>query len=266
MAQGKFYLKEDILTYSKMLNIGSTEYTFKVGADSTVTGNNVIDLTAYEENDSATLDKMLVEAAAQISNISNDKFIVSTTNVATGNKVQIDLTEKEGKVDYSTDWNLAGDATKTTPNADWSGVVTYSAIDTANSTKGLQLQIGDTADSYNQLTVSINDIHTNSLGIDDVDISTQDGATAAIDKIKAAINSVSSTRGDLGAVQNRLEHTANNLSVMTENIQDAESTIRDTDIAEEMMAYTKNNILVQSAQAMLAQANTVPQGVLQLLQ
>jgi flagellin len=126
--------------------------------------------------------------------------------------------------------------------------------------------IGDTAKSYNQLSVSIDDIHTSNLGIDDVDISTQEGATSAIDKIKAAINQVSSTRGDLGAVQNRLEHTANNLSVMTENIQDAESTIRDTDIAEEMMSYTKNSILVQSAQAMLAQANTVPQGVLQLLQ
>ncbi|MBQ3077324.1 MAG: flagellin, partial [Clostridia bacterium] len=84
--------------------------------------------------------------------------------------------------------------------------------------------------------------------------------------IKAAINSVSMTRGTLGATQNRLEHTANNLSVMEENITDAESTIRDTDVADEMMAYTKNNILIQSAQAMLAQANAVPQGVLQLLQ
>ena len=81
-----------------------------------------------------------------------------------------------------------------------------------------------------------------------------------------AINMISKLRAKLGAVQNRLEHTANNLSVMEENIQDAESTIRDTDVAEEMMAYTKNNILVQSAQAMLAQANAVPQGVLQLLQ
>ena len=87
-----------------------------------------------------------------------------------------------------------------------------------------------------------------------------------IDKIKTAINTVSSVRGDLGATQNRLDHTINNLSVMTENIQDAESTIRDTDVADEMMAYTKNNILIQSAQAMLAQANQVPQGVLQLLQ
>ena len=77
---------------------------------------------------------------------------------------------------------------------------------------------------------------------------------------------VSDVRGTLGATQNRLDHTINNLSVMEENIQDAESTIRDTDVAEEMMEYTKNNILIQSAQAMLAQANAVPQGVLQLLQ
>jgi flagellin len=140
------------------------------------------------------------------------------------------------------------------------------AFTTTGEGGGLQLQIGDTAKSYNQMKVGIGDMHTKNLGIDDIDISGQEGASTAIDKIKAAINSVSSTRGDLGAVQNRLEHTQNNLSVMTENIQDAESTIRDTDVAEEMMAYTKNNILVQSAQAMLAQANSVPQGVLQLLQ
>ena len=107
---------------------------------------------------------------------------------------------------------------------------------------------------------------SDALGIGGVDISSQTGASGAIKSIKDAINTVSSTRGDLGAIQNRLEHTQNNLSVMTENIQDAESTIRDTDVADEMMAYTKNNILVQSAQAMLAQANQVPQGVLQLLQ
>lgn len=130
----------------------------------------------------------------------------------------------------------------------------------------LTLQIGDTSDKFNQLDVAIKDMHVAALGIDDVDISTQDGAAAAVDVIKNAINSVSDMRGTLGATQNRLDHTINNLSVMTENIQDAESTIRDTDVAEEMMAYTKNNILVQSAQAMLAQANQVPQGVLQLLQ
>ena len=130
----------------------------------------------------------------------------------------------------------------------------------------LTLQIGDTSDSFNQLSVKIQDMHAASLGIDAINISTQEGAQAAVDVIKNAINIVSDVRGTLGATQNRLDHTINNLSVMTENIQDAESTIRDTDVADEMMAYTKNNILVQSAQAMLAQANQVPQGVLQLLQ
>lgn len=131
---------------------------------------------------------------------------------------------------------------------------------------GLKLQIGDTSEKFNQMTVSVADTHVAALGIGDIDISTQDGAAAAMDKIKNAINTVSDTRGGLGALQNRLEHTINNLSVMQENIQDAESTIRDTDVAEEMMKYTKNNILNQSAQAMLAQANQLPQGVLQLLQ
>ena len=130
---------------------------------------------------------------------------------------------------------------------------------------GLKLQLGDTSDEYNQLKVSINDMHTSALGIDGLDISTQEGAAAAIDVVKNAINYVSDVRGGLGAIQNRLEHTSNNLSVMAENIQDAESSIRDTDVAEEMMSYVKNNILVQSAQAMLAQANQLPQGVLQLL-
>ena len=105
-----------------------------------------------------------------------------------------------------------------------------------------------------------------SIGITDVDISTLEDAQTAIDKIRTAINTVSSTRGDLGAIQNRLEHTINNLSVTTENMTAAESRIRDTDMAKEMMSYTKNNILVQAAQAMLAQANQLPQGVLQLLQ
>ncbi len=131
---------------------------------------------------------------------------------------------------------------------------------------GLKLQIGDTNADYEQLEVKIGKMSSTALGIGALDISTQDGAANAIQKIKDAINTVSSTRGDLGAIQNRLEHTQNNLSVMTENIQDAEATIRDTDVADEMMAYTKNNILIQSAQAMLAQANQVPQGVLQLLQ
>ena len=134
------------------------------------------------------------------------------------------------------------------------------------SNGGLVLQIGDTSADFNQLRVSVKDMHAKAMGIDGIDVSTQTGASSAIDKIKSAITYVSSTRGDLGAIQNRLEHTINNLSVTTENMTAAESRIRDVDMAEEMMAYTKNNILVQASQAMLAQANQIPQGVLQLLQ
>ena len=154
--------------------------------------------------------------------------------------------------------NLAADDAATTSNQ-----LTFTDGDGKG---GLTLQIGDTGDTYNQLDVTIKDCHASAIGIGDLDISTQEGAKNALKTIEDAINYVSDVRGTLGATQNRLDHTINNLSVMQENIQDAESTIRDTDVAEEMMDYTKNNILIQSAQAMLAQANQVPQGVLQLLQ
>lgn len=132
--------------------------------------------------------------------------------------------------------------------------------------RGLDLQIGDTAETYNQINVSVDSMSSSSLGVSSVDISSQKGAQDAVEKIKTAINTVSGTRGKLGAIQNRLEHTINNLSVATENITEAESRIRDVDMAKEMTEYTQNNILSQASQAMLAQANQLPQGVLQLLQ
>ena len=150
--------------------------------------------------------------------------------------------------------------------ATWTSVANVTTTLSANKGESLVLQIGDTSDRFNQLRVGIKDCHVDALGLTDMKIGDQDSAAKALDKIKSAINYVSDVRGTLGATQNRLDHTINNLSVMQENIQDAESTIRDTDVADEMMAYTKNNILIQSAQAMLAQANQVPQGVLQLLQ
>ena len=134
---------------------------------------------------------------------------------------------------------------------------------------GLRLQVGDTDDDFQKVRVAVGNMSTKGLDLDglkSVGILDQSTAGMSIDKIKTAINTVSSTRGDLGAIQNRLEHTINNLGVTTENMTAAESRIRDTDMAQEMMSYTKNNILVQAAQAMLAQANQVPQGVLQLLQ
>ena len=256
------------------LKIGDTTYTFAVGSGSKFkNGANVIDLTDTTEKNqdlAAIAANRLTQAAKN-----NRQFIVGSTN-----KGIISLTEKEGAIDYAKN-NLAGGDGKGTkgtdaPNNgqstsdkfdstldDWKGLVSYGTASAAKG--GLTLQIGDTSDDFNQMSVTVGDMHTKGMGIADVDISTQAGAADSVQTIKDAINYVSGIRGDLGAVQNRLEHTGNNLSVMAENIQDAESTIRDTDVAEEMMSYVKNNILVQSAQAMLAQANQVPQGVLQLL-
>ena len=141
------------------------------------------------------------------------------------------------------------------------------------ATEGLTLQIGDTGDDFNQVTVHIQNMDSESLGLAtlrDTGIMTQDAASAALDLVKnganSAINTVSSVRADLGAMQNRLEHTINNLDVATENMESANSRIRDTDMAKEMMEYTKQNVLTQAAQAMLAQANQQPQSILQLLQ
>ena len=191
-------------------------------------------------------------------------FTKDTTQTAPAGTTYIDINNAVSGLQAA----LTADGHNATVNGDTVTITAAAKTDAATTVlgKGLTLQIGDTADSYNQLNVAVQDMHTGSLGIKDLKINTEELAQAATDKIKAAINTVSDVRGTLGATQNRLDHTINNLSVMTENIQDAESTIRDVDVAEEMMAYTKNNILIQSAQAMLAQANQVPQGVLQLLQ
>lgn len=131
--------------------------------------------------------------------------------------------------------------------------------------EGLTFQIGANGVEDQRLTVNVSDMSSSALGVNGVDISTQAGANEGINKIDDAIKAVSSQRAALGAVQNRLEHTVNSLSTAEENLQSAESQIRDTDMASEMIKYTKSNILQQASQSMLAQANQQPQGVLQLL-
>jgi flagellin len=134
---------------------------------------------------------------------------------------------------------------------------------TVTANGGLNMQIG--ANEGQDMYVSINDMRSSALGVDGVDITSATSAKAAITTINDAITSVSTERAKLGAVQNRLEHTIKNLDTSAENLQASESRIRDVDMAKEMMNFTKNNILQQAAQAMLAQANQAPQGVLQLL-
>ena len=270
-AQAKLDLRDLVadIEDGSTLTIGDTTYTFAVGKDSAYKDfENVIDLTdmTVDTLDQANKTEWGKIASRITTAAQNNKNFTVTSNSAVGTATPdgfIYLTEKEGGVDTD-NYKLEGEP-KVKADGDWTGLVKFGKVDTANMGTALTLQIGDTSDSYNQLKVSIGDIHTSALGIDKISIATQAGAAAAVNTIKTAINNVSSIRGTLGATQNRLEHTSNNLSVMKENIQDAESTIRDTDIAEEMMSYTKNNILVQSAQAMLAQANQIPQGVLQLL-
>ncbi|WP_020189190.1 flagellin [Kurthia sp. Dielmo] len=139
-------------------------------------------------------------------------------------------------------------------------------LDGSQSTKGLTFQIG--ANAGQTINVKITTMSATKLAVDasKLNIATGGAASKAITAIDAAINTVSQTRSSLGAVQNRLEHTINNLGTSSENLTAAESRIRDTDMAKEMMAFTKNNILTQAAQSMLAQANQQPQGVLSLLQ
>ncbi|MGF9711158.1 flagellin [Paenibacillus naphthalenovorans] len=132
-----------------------------------------------------------------------------------------------------------------------------------NIDTSLTFQIG--ANSSQTMNVSIEDMSSTALKLNGVKIDTKGAAEASISAIQKALDDVSSQRSKLGAFQNRLEHSINNLGASSENLTAAESRIRDVDMAKEMMDFTKNNILTQAAQAMLAQANQTPQGVLQLL-
>ena len=136
------------------------------------------------------------------------------------------------------------------------------------NTLSFSLHVGSDADMTNKIQVDIDSMDSASLGIKGINVKDDSGnaATYAIDAISDAISKVSSQRSSLGAVQNRLEHTINNLDNVVENTTTAESRIRDTDMASEMVNYSKNNILAQAGQSMLAQANQSNQGVLSLLQ
>ena len=136
------------------------------------------------------------------------------------------------------------------------------------NTLSFSLHVGSDADMTNKIQVDIDSMDSASLGIKGINVKDDSGnaATYAIDAISDAISKVSSQRSSLGAVQNRLDHTINNLDNVVENTTTAESRIRDTDMASEMVNYSKNNILAQAGQSMLAQANQSNQGVLSLLQ
>jgi flagellin len=128
------------------------------------------------------------------------------------------------------------------------------------------LQVGAESAASNQISVTIKAMNAAGLSVNALKVTDAAAAKGAIDKIKVGIKSLNEQRADLGAIQNRLEHTINNLDNVVENTTAAESRIRDTDMATEMVKYANNNILAQAGQAMLAQSNQANQGVLSLLQ
>lgn len=139
----------------------------------------------------------------------------------------------------------------------------FNGISLLNNSNAVTFQIG--VEDSNSLTVSMKNMAASALGISGLSVSTQTGARSAIALVKSAIIAVSKHRGTLGAVQNRLEHTINNLGVTSENLSASESRIRNADMAKEMTEFTRNQILVQAGTSMLAQANSMPQNVLKLL-
>ena len=152
--------------------------------------------------------------------------------------------------------------------------VAVAATAAANYTEGydvngaisFSLHVGADSSADNKIAVKIDSMSAKGIGVYGLKVDTEDDATAAIDRIAEAVQKVSSQRSTLGAAQNRLEHTIANLDNVVENTTSAESRIRDTDMAQEMVNYSKNNILAQAGQSMLAQANQANQGVLSLLQ
>lgn len=197
-------------------------------------------------------------------------------------KVQVEnkLTVSVAKAETDADGNTVGSSTPITFQKELTtrnGIIKHGGLEMefgANARKGssefdltnkaLGFQIG--ANTNQTVNIDVPQLSTVKLGIDEINVLDHESASSAIFKLENAINQISSTRSKLGATQNRLEHTINNLQVTHENLTSAESRIRDADMALEMTQFTKNNILNQSAQAMLAQANQLPQGVLQLLQ
>ena len=194
---------------------------------------------------------------------------------ADGNKISanaldsyFDIDAATGNASLKTGKKLYTDAQGTTllDAAEITKYVATSQSKTATLT--LKLHVGADATDNNQISVDIDAMSADGLGVKNLKVDGSDDTNAknAIDTIKAAIQTVSTQRSALGAVQNRLEHTINNLDNVVENTTSAESQIRDTDMATEMVKYSNNNILAQAGQAMLAQANQSNQGVLSLLQ
>ena len=277
-----------------IIQINGTEYTIAKDKASVDTAENVLLATQIasliKDGDKVVVGtQTMVAMTEDKKNGAVDGVGDNDASVISAKKAYSLIAEELRKASsIGTDAGHEAKVTKTTAtvggtgivNANWQKDTQYSASNTqitfiisegtVQSTQGLQmgLHVGADADETNKITFTIDTMSSAGLGVKGLNLVDTTGAKAtyAIDTIAEAISKVSAQRSSLGAIQNRLEHTINNLDNVVENTTSAESQIRDTDMAEEMVEYSKNNILAQAGQSMLAQANQATQGVLSLLQ
>ena len=220
--------------------------TVKDGSKASVNGKDYTAMTDQDANDIDDDDSSVITAAEAKKKIKAELLAANSIGTVNGDATVSDGVDAAGKTTYTITKGYA----------------------TVADTLSFNLHVGADADMTNKITVDIDVMNSANLGVKGLNVTDATGtaATYAVDAISDAIAKVSSQRSALGAVQNRLEHTIDNLDNIVENTTTAESRIRDTDMAEEMVEYSKNNILAQAGQSMLAQANQSTQGVLSLLQ
>ena len=248
-------IKKDIqkAAAASKVQVGSKEYTLGTTTDDkTITADDLI--SKIKEGDKVKVGTADPVTAIGVSATADDSITVDEAY----RKMTEELTAASS---IGTDT-----AAKVKSNGDGSFTITNGTVETKGALS-FSLHVGADADMTNKITVDVETMNSANLGIKGINVNDDSGiaGTYAIDAIADAISKVSSQRSALGAVQNRLEHTISNLDNVAENTTSAESAIRDTDMATEMVNYSKNNILAQAGQSMLAQANQSNQGVLSLL-
>ena len=246
---------------------GKAEYTLGTAAAKTVTDKGTYKVATVQVNGKTYGLVTDVANEAADKTLSVDEALADA--VANGGAGDGAFASKEDLLaQIKKDLNAAGAGDIKTISADKDGNVTVEAFADLNASLNFSLHVGADSTADNKIDIDIAMMSARGLGVNGLQVSGGDDskATAAIDTISAAIQKVSTQRSALGAVQNRLEHTISNLDNVVENTTSAESAIRDTDMATEMVKYSNNNILSQAGQAMLAQANQSNQGVLSLLQ
>lgn len=263
-ANGKFTEKEDAITAVEEFKVGEDDTTV------TVYGNTY----TIQRADDGTIEKLLNAAGDEV-DVTKDGFEVGNltkTGFTATSTYKIDedgnITNKDtgaavGTVKLSNGVSTSDSYNHGATNLTYADSITLQVG--AHSKDSVNFNFAYTTNGIGTLKSDL-DVSARGLGTDQLSLATQEKANFAIDKIDNAINKVSMVRGTFGAVQNRLEHKIDNLNTTSENLTSAESRIRDTNMAEEMMNFTKNQILSQASQSMLAQANQLPQGVLSLLQ